>query len=173
MYPVSDQRPERLTIAPLVMKWSVFFAAAGVVVYLCLLILRPFFGVVAWSTVLAITCYPFHQRLVRRNGRVALSAAITSALMVLAVLVPLVFIGGVAVNQLLALGDSLRQAFLDPDGMSRRVTAALAPLTSAWAWTPTRSWHGRARTPASGSLAPGNTRCPLRRASAVQSCRLP
>jgi predicted PurR-regulated permease PerM len=128
MYSVSDQRPERLTIAPLVMKWSVFFAAAGVVVYLCLLILRPFFGVVAWSTVLAITCYPFHQRLVRLNGRVALSAAITSALMVLAVLVPLVFIGGVAVNQLLALRDSLRQAFLDPDGISRRVTAALAPL---------------------------------------------
>jgi predicted PurR-regulated permease PerM len=129
MYSVSDQRPERLTIAPLVMKWSVFFAAAGVVVYLCLLILRPFFGVVAWSTVLAITCYPFHQRLVRLNGRVALSAAITSALMVLAVLMPLVFIGGVAVNQLPALRDSLRQAFLDPDGISRRVTAALALLT--------------------------------------------
>jgi len=66
---------------------------------------------------------------VRRNGRVALSAAITSALMVLAVLVPLVFIGGVAVTQLLALGNSLRQAFLDPDAVSRRVTAALAPLT--------------------------------------------
>ena len=129
MYAVSDQRPERLTIAPLVMKWAVFFVAAGVVVHMCLLILRPFFGVVAWSTVLAITCYPFHQRLVRRNGRAALSAAITSTLMVLAVLVPLLFIGGVAVNQLLALGDSLRQAFLDPDGISRRVTAAIAPLT--------------------------------------------
>ena len=129
MSSVSDQRPDRLTTAPLVMKWSVFVAAAGVVVYLCLLILRPFFGVVAWSTVLAITCYPFHQRLVRRNGRVALSAAITSTLLVLAVLVPLLFIGGVAVNQLLALGNSLRQASIDPDGMSRRVTAALAPLT--------------------------------------------
>jgi predicted PurR-regulated permease PerM len=129
MYSVSDQRPERLTIAPLVMKWSVFLAAAGVVVYLCLLILRPFFGVVGWSTVLAITCYPLHERLVKRNGRVARSAAITSTLMVLAVLVPLLFLGGVAVKQLLAIGDSLRQAFLDPAGMSRRVTAALAPLT--------------------------------------------
>jgi predicted PurR-regulated permease PerM len=49
--------------------------------------------------------------------------------MVVAVLVPLVFIGGIAVNQLLALRDSLRQAFLDPDGTSRRVSAALAPLT--------------------------------------------
>jgi predicted PurR-regulated permease PerM len=45
------------------------------------------------------------------------------------VLVPLVFIGGVAVNQLLTLGDSLRQALLDPDGLSRRLTAGLAPLT--------------------------------------------
>jgi predicted PurR-regulated permease PerM len=128
MHSVSDQRPEQLTIAPLVMKWVVFIAAAGAVVYLCLLILRPFFGVAAWSTVIAITCYPFHQRLVRRSGRVVLSAAITSTLMVLAVLVPLLFIGGVAINQLLALGDSLRQAFLDPEGVTRRVTTALAPL---------------------------------------------
>jgi predicted PurR-regulated permease PerM len=127
MHSVSD--PERLTIAPLVMKWSVFMAAAGALVYLCLLVLRPFFGVAAWSTVIAITCYPIHQRLVRRNGRVALSAAITSTLMVLAVLVPLLFIAGVAINQLLALGDSLRQALLDPDRISRRVKAALAPLT--------------------------------------------
>jgi predicted PurR-regulated permease PerM len=54
---------------------------------------------------------------------------ITTALMVLAVLVPLVFIGGVAVNQLVVVGDSLRQAVLDPDGISRRITAAIAPLT--------------------------------------------
>ena len=53
MHSVSDQRPEPLTIAPLVMKWSVFLAAAGVVVYLCLLILRPFFGAIAWSTVIS------------------------------------------------------------------------------------------------------------------------
>jgi predicted PurR-regulated permease PerM len=112
-----------------VLKWSVFLATTGTIVYLCLLILRPFFSVIAWSTVLAIACYPVHDRLVRRNGRVARSAFITTVLMVLAVLVPLVVVIGVAVNQLLVVGDSLRQAFLDPDGMSRRVTAALAPLT--------------------------------------------
>jgi predicted PurR-regulated permease PerM len=129
MSSASDARQDRTTDARLVMKWSVFLAATGTVVYLCLLIVRPFFAVIGWSTVLAITCYPFHQGLVRRNGRVALSAFLTSALMVLAVLAPLVFIGGVAANQLLALGDSLRQAFVDPDGISRRITAALAPLT--------------------------------------------
>ena len=129
MYPGSDTRGDRLTDAPLMMKWSVFVAAAGVVLLLCLLILRPFFGVLAWSTVLATTCYPLYHRLQRRTGRAALSAFITSALMVLAVLVPLVFIGGVAVNQLLAVADSVREALLDRDGLSRRVTGALAPLT--------------------------------------------
>jgi predicted PurR-regulated permease PerM len=121
--------PEQLTIAPLVMKWSVFVAAAGTIVYLCLLIVRPFLGVVGWSTILAIACYPFYERLVQRNGRVVRSAFMTTALMVLAVLVPLVFIGGVAVNQLLVLRDSLRQAFLDPESITRRITEALAPLT--------------------------------------------
>ncbi|HEY7445548.1 MAG TPA: AI-2E family transporter [Vicinamibacterales bacterium] len=150
MHPVSDGRSDQPAIAPLVMKWSVFFAAAGVVVYLCLLILRPFFGIVAWSMVLAITCYPVQQWLVRRNGRVGLSAAITSVLMVLSVLVPLVVVAAVAVNQLLALGDSLRQAFLHPDGITRRVSAALAPLTqrlgldpdaiAAWASAHASEW---------------------------------
>ncbi|HUL74326.1 MAG TPA: AI-2E family transporter [Vicinamibacterales bacterium] len=105
-----------------------FVAASGLVVYLCLLILRPFFSAIGWSAVLAITCDPLHQRLTRRTGRAGLSAFITSGLMVLAVLVPLVFVGTVAVNQLLAIGDSLRQAFLDPEGVSRRLTAGLAPL---------------------------------------------
>jgi predicted PurR-regulated permease PerM len=129
MITVSDGRADRPADTPLMMRWSVFIAAAGVVLLLCVLILRPFFGVLAWSTVLATTCYPLHRRLVRRTGRAALSAFITSALMVLAVLVPLVFIGGVAVNQLLAVADSVREALLHPDGASRSVTAALAPLT--------------------------------------------
>ena len=128
MYPVTDTRADRLTEAPLAMKWVVFLAAAAVVVVLCLLVVRPFFGVVAWSTVLAITCYPFHQWLVLRTGRAAVSAFVTSALMVLAVVVPVVFIAGVAVHQLFALRDSLRQALLDPDGMSHRVAAVFAPI---------------------------------------------
>jgi hypothetical protein len=44
MHAVSDARPDRLVDAPLTMKWSVFLAAVGAVVFLCLLILRPFWG---------------------------------------------------------------------------------------------------------------------------------
>jgi predicted PurR-regulated permease PerM len=132
----------------------VFFAATATVAYLCLLIMRPFFNVVAWSTVLAIACSPVHARLVRRTGRVALSAFLTSALMVLAVLVPLFFVGGVAVNQVVALGDSLKQVLLDPDGTSRRLVAALAPIVrwvgldaeaiTAWASAHAGEWFAGA-----------------------------
>ncbi len=55
-----------------------------------------------------------------------------------------------AVSQLAALGDSLRHALLDPDGTSRRVTAAFAPLTQrlglnpeaivAWVSAHTSEW---------------------------------
>jgi predicted PurR-regulated permease PerM len=120
-------RTDRSTNTPRAVKWSVLVAAAALVVYLCLLVLRPFFNVIGWSTVLAITCYPMHQRLVRRTGRAALSAFITSALMVLSVGLPLLLIAAIAVNQLLAIGKSLEQMFLDPHGLSGRATAAFAP----------------------------------------------
>jgi predicted PurR-regulated permease PerM len=126
---ISDGRADRLTDAPHVMQWFVFLAAAGVVAFLCLLTMRPFYRIGAWAAVLAITCHPLNQWLARRTGRPALSAFVTSALMVLAVLVPLAFVGGVAVNQLATLGSSVRHAWLDPAGTSRRVSAAFAPLT--------------------------------------------
>ena len=128
MAKVSDDSREQLANAPVALKWSVFLAIVGIVLLLCVLVVRPFFGVLAWSTVLAVTCYPLHQRLVRRTGRVRLSACVTSAVLVLAVLVPVVLVGAVAVHQLLAVGHSLREALQDPDGASRRIAAAGVPL---------------------------------------------
>ena len=128
MAKASDDSRDQLANAPVALKWSVFVAIVGVVLLLCVLVVRPFFGVLAWSTVLAVTCYPLYQQLVRRTGRVRLSACVTSAVLVLAVLVPLVLVGAVAVHQLLAVGHSLREALLDPDGASRRIAAAGAPL---------------------------------------------
>ena len=58
------------------LTWTIFLGAASAVVYVCLSILRPFASVIAWSAVLAIICYPVHDWLVRKTGRVALSAFI-------------------------------------------------------------------------------------------------
>ena len=48
-------------------KWTIFLSATGIVVYFCLLILRPFLNIIAWSCVLAIAFHPVHQRIVRRT----------------------------------------------------------------------------------------------------------
>src|SRR5678815_4783866 len=99
--------------------WVLFLVGASGVAYLCLSILRPFAAVIAWSSVLAIICYPVHERLVRRTGRVALSAFISSALTVLAGVIPLLLVAGLAVNQFVSLGTSLGGALTGTRPLSR------------------------------------------------------
>lgn len=53
---------------PRALKWTIFLGAAASVVYLCLRILSPFFNVLAWASVLAITFYPVHVYLLRRGS---------------------------------------------------------------------------------------------------------
>lgn len=112
------------------LTWAVFVGAACGLLYLCLLIVRPFGNVIAWSVVLAIVCSPLHQRLLRKTGRVALSALMTSLLTVFAFVVPLAVVAGVAINQGVGLADSLRVAFHSPDRWVARVSQALASVTA-------------------------------------------
>src|SRR6476646_9761317 len=90
-------------------KWSMFIAATAGVVYLCALMLQPFLLVIAWSVVLAILFHPLHQRIARKTRSVTLSALMTSALVVLVFVVPLLFIAGIAVSQLLSATQSLQE----------------------------------------------------------------
>lgn len=111
------------------LKWAIFLGAAALVVYWCLLILGPFLNVIAWSAVLAITFHPVHRYLVQKTGRVSLSAFICSALVVVAVVIPLLFITGLAINQFLALGDSLQQSVTAETGPEGG-----GPLRQAYEW---------------------------------------
>jgi predicted PurR-regulated permease PerM len=93
------------------LKWAIFLGATALVVYLCLRILSPFVNVIAWAAVLTVTFYPLHQYLVRMTGYVSLSALVASALVVVAFVIPFLFLAGLAINQFLALGNSLQEAF--------------------------------------------------------------
>lgn len=101
------------------LKWSMFIAATAGVVYLCALMLQPFLLVIAWSLVLAILFHPLHQRIARKTDHATLSALMTSALVVLVFVVPLLFMAGIAVSQLLSatqsLQDRLRAGAETPD----------------------------------------------------------
>jgi predicted PurR-regulated permease PerM len=58
---MSDPAPDRPTPTQRALKWTIFLGATALVVYLCLLILRPFLDVIAWSAVLAITFWHCHD----------------------------------------------------------------------------------------------------------------
>ena len=149
--PESADRPANIQRA---LTWAIFLGAASVVVYLCLSILRPFASVIAWSAVLAIICYPLHEWLVRKTGRVALSAFITSVLTVLAFVIPLLAIGGIAVKECVALGHSLGDAFQTQAQPLKRAATALAWIAgrvgldqgtiAAWIQQHISEWAGSA-----------------------------
>jgi predicted PurR-regulated permease PerM len=113
------------------LTWGIFLAAAGFIAYLCLAILRPFASVIAWSAVLAILCYPLQQELVRRTGRVTLSAFMTSALTVLVLVVPLLLLGSIAVNQGVTVGRWLQDALHTRAETMAWASGALARLTAS------------------------------------------
>lgn len=110
-------------------RWAILLGAAALVVYLCAEILRPFFNVIAWSSVFAISFYPIHQWLVTRTGRPSLSALVSSVLVVFTILIPLLFITVLAVNQFLSLKDYLDQTFASGFDLK-----ALAPLRRGAEW---------------------------------------
>ncbi len=123
-----DASPLPPTPTQRALKWTVFLGATAFVVYLCLQILRPFLNVIAWASVLAITFHPLHRDLRRRLGQPALSALISSALVVVAFVIPLLFVVGVAVDQLLAVGNSLQLTFSDQNAF------LATPLGRAYEW---------------------------------------
>jgi hypothetical protein len=60
---------------------------------------------------LTVTSCPLHEYFVRKTGRVSLSAFACSVVVVIAFLIPMLFMVALAINQLLALGDSLQGTF--------------------------------------------------------------
>jgi predicted PurR-regulated permease PerM len=96
---------------------------------LSLLVLYPFAEVIAWSSVLAIAFHPVHRRLVARTHRVTVSAFICSVLVVMVILMPALFLTGLAINQYLALRDYLQE--LSKAGID---VSTIAPLRQISEW---------------------------------------
>ena len=68
--------------------------------YLVFLVFRPYMGTLIFAAVLASLCYPFHDRILKWcKGRENLAALLTSALLVVIVLVPLVSFSAALVEQ--------------------------------------------------------------------------
>lgn len=125
--------------------------ATGIAVYLCWLMVQPFFQVIVWAAVLAIVSYPVYQRFIRWGRGPSVAAVLTTLLVVLTVVVPLTLLGLALVHEvtgavpqiqegisrLLDPNSPLRQwadrhfdvqSFLDPEFVSGRLKALSAAI---------------------------------------------
>jgi predicted PurR-regulated permease PerM len=96
--------PDRLTGRSLGLL--VIFALAA---YLCWLVLQPFVGVLLWAIVLVVVFYPAHRRLVQWTGSPGGAAALSTLLVIVTILLPVV---GVSV----AVARELRGAVQNAQG---------------------------------------------------------
>jgi predicted PurR-regulated permease PerM len=129
----SDAPHGSATFTERILQWVIFLGVSGFVVYLCLRILNPFANVIAWALILTITFHPLHLHLTRKTGHRALSAAIATVVVVVVFLIPLLFLAGLAVNEVVTIGQSLQQTFAGDRGVD-----TTTPWGHAYAWL-----HGR------------------------------
>ena len=86
----------------------------GLATYLCWLMLRPFVGVLMWAIVLVVVFYPAHRRLLIWTGSPGSAAALSTLLVIVTILLPVV---GVSY----AVGHELRGAVQHLQGGVGRV----------------------------------------------------
>jgi predicted PurR-regulated permease PerM len=81
-------------------RWIGVLAATGIALYLCWLMLRPFITVLEWAAVLVIVFYPVHKRLAKKIKRRGLSALLSSLLVIVILVLPLIFLTVALTNEL-------------------------------------------------------------------------
>ena len=98
-------------------KWVALLTALAVALYLCWRIVAPFTSVLIWAVVLAFVFIPVHRRIEGRIQRPPLSAAISTALVVLTIVLPVTLITVALVGELRDVARSLdtrEGPWLDP-----------------------------------------------------------
>ena len=90
----------------------------AIALYICWLMLQPFFNVLLWATVLTVVFYPMHQHIRARTGRATMAAALSTLLVILLILLPVSFITIAVVRELTGAAASLQsgmQRLSDPN----------------------------------------------------------
>ena len=112
-----------------------WFAVSVVVlvVFVVWSILRPFFMLILWASILAFLMFPLQEKLARRfGGRTGVTAGVLTALTPVAIFVPLTLLGIAFVHQVTALGTMLQQNS-DMFELSRWLDPAQHPRVAGWA----------------------------------------
>ena len=140
----------------------------GLALYVCWLMLQPFFNVLLWAVVLAVVFYPMHRRIRQGTGSPSLAAALSTLLVVLLIVLPVTFITIAVVRELTGAAANLQggvQWLTDPNvpvvgwllekardyvDIDRRVGPAVRCGADAGlgrrSWPAARSWSSAARS---------------------------
>jgi predicted PurR-regulated permease PerM len=86
----------------------VIFALAA---YLCWLVVQPFVGVLLWAVVLVVVFYPAHRRLVAWTGSPTSAAALSTLLVIVAILLPVVGVTVAVAHELRGAVDQAQGGF--------------------------------------------------------------
>jgi predicted PurR-regulated permease PerM len=113
---------ERLTSA-------LYLFVAGLLLYLMYLVFEPFLVPLGWAAVLAIVFQPVHARFERRWGP-SRAAAVSTAVVGLIVVVPIVTIMTAFVREAIEAGGTMQRAFVE---------GRLGWMERAWEWLQQRS----------------------------------
>ena len=81
-------------------RWIAVLAATALGLYLCWLMLRPFITVLEWAAVLVIIFYPVHKRLTQKIKHRSLSALLSSLLVIVIIVLPVIFLTVSLANEL-------------------------------------------------------------------------
>ena len=76
--------------------------------WLCWLMLQPFIGVLLWAIVLAVVFYPAHRRLVAFTGKPGSAAALSTLLVIVTILLPVVLISYAVAHELRGAMDNFQ-----------------------------------------------------------------
>ena len=90
----------------------------GLALYICWLMLQPFFNVLLWAMVLTVVFYPMHLRIRHRSKSPSLAAATSTLLVVLLIVLPVTFITIAVVRELSGAAANLQagvQRLADPN----------------------------------------------------------
>lgn len=84
-----------------------------IALYVCWLMLQPFFNVLLWAAVLAVVFYPMHRRIRARMRSPALAAAVSTLLVIVFILLPVTFITVAVVRELTGAAASFQSGVAD------------------------------------------------------------
>ena len=84
--------------------------ALGIALYICWLILKPFFNVLLWAAVLAVVFYPMHRRIRANLRSPALAAAASTLLVIVFILLPVTLITIAIVREISSAAANFQQS---------------------------------------------------------------